>query len=95
MTDPIQGTSSIPLPKYQTTAGDLDPLPTTSPREIKNSDDTRSTETDQNGRDNFATYLDQSSITNVELNTKSLLVDTAEEIRQNSVYQHPASENPI
>ncbi len=86
MTDPIQRTSTIPLPQFQTNAGDLDPLPTDSPRRINE---------DLTQRHDFAAYLDQSSISNVLLNTRSLLFDTAEEIRQNSVYQHPLSQNPI
>jgi len=86
MTDPIQRTSTLPLPDFQTNQGDLDPLPTDSPRRI---------EEDQIQREDFAAYLNQASITNVLANTKSLLFDTVQEIQQNSVYQHPASDSPI
>jgi hypothetical protein len=86
MTDSIQRTSTLPLPDFQTNQGDLDPLPTDSPRRINQ---------DLTQRADFAAYLNQSSITNVQLNTRSLLFDTVQEIQQNSAYQHPPSNSPI
>jgi len=86
MTDPIQRVSSLPLPDFQTSQGDLDPLPTDAPRRIEN---------DQSERSDFAAYLNQSSLTNVQLNAKSVLFDTIQDIQQNSVYQHPLFRSPI
>ncbi len=95
MADPIQSSSSIPVPVYQTFQAKLDPQPVDSSDQVNKSNDTHADQTDNKQSDDFKRYLDDHSIQNLVANKKSLEFDPAEEIRNKSIYQPPAQSTPI
>lgn len=88
MSDPIQATSSIPLPAYQTLQGTSDPLPVSSPRAIERQADASATARTNEADDAFKAYLDQTSITLIERD-QSRQRDAADLIGDQSVYRQP------
>lgn len=88
MSDPIQATSSIPLPTYQTLQGTHDPLPVSSSRAIERQADAATSAQRVEAEDAFKAYLDQTSITLIESNHRHQR-DAAELIGDQSVYRQP------
>jgi hypothetical protein len=95
MTDPIQSGSSIPLPIYQTLQGRLDPLPVTGPEQTTRSDNARADERTLTTRQDFETYLNQTSITNLLRSANSTNFDPVQDIVGKSVYKHRVDSQPI
>jgi hypothetical protein len=89
MTDPFQKVSTVALPLHQTQESTRDPLPVNSQERIQQNDNAHALETYQTRLEDFKAYLDRKSISNLELNTKSLVFDTAKDIENQGVYHHP------
>ena len=95
MVDPIQRSSSIPVPSFQTEQGTQDPLPVSSPREQKRvGDDIREQDRQDDGAA-FEDYLNDSSIMTLEKAKRGQNVDAAGEIESASVYSQPGHKTPI
>ncbi len=90
MSDPIQATSSIPLPAYQTLQGTRDPLPVSSPRAIARQADATASARATEADDAFKAYLDQTSITLIE-SDQTRRRDAADLIGEQSVYRQPGA----
>ena len=95
MADPIQSSSSIPLPSYQTLKGGQDPLPPSSPRALDKSSTARA-KGDADAADSFKRdYLDQSSVTLVEKAKPKKEADAVDLIQQGSVYGQPGTTTTV
>jgi hypothetical protein len=91
MSDPIQSSSSIPLPSYQTLQGTRDPLPVTSPKAIERDAATRVEADRTDDMQAFQDYLDQGSITMVEDLNRKRQLDAADLIGRGSIYGQPGT----
>ena len=89
MIDPIQAFSSIPIPEQQTVKGGLDPLPPTSKEFDSKVTDTKSEQKAEKQGDSFESYLEDSSIRNLEENHRSLEYNVLDDIRDDSIYKDP------
>jgi len=95
MVDPIQRTSSVPVPQFQTEQGTQDPLPVNAPREQQRvGDDIREDDRQDDGAA-FEDYLNDSSIMTLEKAKRGQNVDTAGEIESASVYSQPGQKTPL
>ena len=95
MVDPIQRSSSIPVPPFQTGQGAQDPLPVNSPREQQRvGDEIREDDRKDDGAA-FEDYLNDSSIMTLEKAKKGQNVDAAGEIESASVYSQPGQKTPL
>lgn len=88
MSDPIQATSSIPIPIYQTLQGTRDPLPVSSSRAIEQKADAANSAQRSEADDGFKAYLERTSITLIESNQRKER-DAADLIGEQSVYRQP------
>ena len=88
MPDPIQASSAMPLPSYQTLQG-------TSPTEIRKSADSRTGTDESRAADAFKDYLDRTSITTVERQQRRPEADAVDMFLQNSVYGQAGVTTPI
>jgi hypothetical protein len=89
MVDPLQRTSSVPLPDSQTQQSVHNPLPLDSPKELKRvEEDVKQSDADKK-RDNFEDYLDQAGITTLEKAQAGRRFDPVSEITAESVYTQP------
>ena len=95
MPDPIQSSSSIPLPSYQTIQGSHDPLPVSSPRSLDRSAATRAADDGAVRADAFKSYLDQTSITVVERAKPKVQADVVDLINAGNVYAQPGTTMPL
>lgn len=95
MVDPIQRTSSVPVPTFQTEQGAQDPLPLNSPREQQRVQDDIRKEDRQDDGAAFEDYLNDTSILTLEKAKKGQNVDTAGEIESASVYSQPGQKTPL
>lgn len=94
MSDPIQATSSIPLPAYQTLRGAHDPLPVTGAKAIEQNATARAEQDRSEEGAAFKDYLDQTSITVVEKDRQQRR-DAADLIAQTSIYLQPGTAVPL
>lgn len=94
MADPIQRTSSLPVPDFQTPKGGQDPLPLNAPKETRRVDDRVRDADVQKLSDGFEAYLNETAITTLEKTQRSASFDTAAEIAEASVYK-PGGKSPI
>lgn len=97
MPDPIQSSSSIPLPLYQTNAGTRDPLPYGSSQDIA-TQDARTAEANSNTSDDqFQAYLNQSAILALQTQqqNQSREFDPAQDIENSSVYKQTKTSSTI
>lgn len=95
MIDSVQKTSTVPVPGYQTQQNNQDPAPVTSPDRISKDDDKRLAPSRDSKKDDFESYLEQSSISHLQENSKSSRHDTVADIKRNSVYGDPGQSTPI
>ena len=89
MVDPIQAYSSIPIPDRQTVKGGLDPLPPTSKEFESKVSETNSEQKAEKQGDSFETYLEDSSIQNLEENRRGLEYSVVDDLAQDSIYKDP------
>ena len=94
MSDPMQATSSIPIPTYQTMQGTRDPLPVSSPRAMARDVQVETEARADKAGDAFKDYLDQTSITVLERRTGQQR-DAADLISQGSTYLQPGINLPL
>lgn len=94
MSDPIQASSTIPLPTYQTLQGTRDPLPMTSPAAIEKDSDADVEARQADEKADFKAYLDKTSITLLE-KTRAQQLDAADLISQSSTYLQPGVNVPL
>lgn len=90
MPDPIQSSSSIPLPTYQTGAATRDPVPYGGTEDIARQDAQASHTKDDASTDQFRAYLDQSAVLVIEAKQKearSLEFDASKDIENSSAYK--------
>lgn len=97
MPDPIQSSSSIPLPPYQTNASTRDPLPygSTQDTAVQNA---RTAEANSNTSDDqFQDYLNQSAILAMQSQqqNRSTEFDPAQDIENTSVYKQTKTSSSI
>lgn len=95
MADPIQSSSSLPLPSYQTLKGGQDPLPPSSPRALDKSATARSVEDAEKTADAFKDHLDQTSTTLIEKAKPKREADVVDLINNGSVYGQPGAATSI
>ena len=95
MADPIQASSSIPLPSYQTLKGGHDPLPVSSPRALDRSSTARAEDDAANTAGAFKDHLDQTSVTLVEKSKPRKEVDVVDLINSGSVYGQPGTATTV
>ncbi len=95
MPDPIQASSAMPLPSYQTLQGTRDPLPLSSPAELRKSADSRTGTDEARAADAFKDYLDRTSITTVERQQRKPEADAVDMFLQNSAYGQAGVTTPI
>ena len=89
MVDPLQRTSSVPLPNSQTQQGVHNPLPLDSPKELKRVEEEVKQADAAKKRDSFEDYLDQAGITTLEKTQAGQRFDPVSEITAESVYTQP------
>ena len=89
MTDPLQRTSTVPLPAFQTEAGAHDPLPVNSPKYLDRLHDAARKDDEDKDRDRFEAYLNQGGISVLAKNGDGTAFDTASHITKNSIYSLP------
>jgi hypothetical protein len=95
MVDPIQRTSALPLPDFQTNQGTHNPVPLEAPREQQRlTDQVRGNDKDNSSR-NFEDYLNRSSITTLEKAHQGKPYDPVDEITSASVYSQPGDKTGI
>lgn len=87
MSDPIQRSSTIPLPPHHLESGQHDPLPEASSRQQERTGDARAAAQEQVRRGGFEAYLDQQSVTTLRRIQDGLIFDPATEIEKASIYQ--------
>lgn len=93
--DPIQNSSTVPLPNYQTVQGSHNPLPVNGPEQSAQ-DTLQATNTaNANATSSFEAYLNASSITQLISDQANSEYDTAQAIRNSSVYKDPGQSTPI
>ena len=95
MTDPLQRTSTVPLPAFQTGAGTRDPLPVDAPKNLDRLHEAASKADDDKARDQFEAWLNQGGISLVAKNGLGSAFDTASDIAGNSVYGSPDDRKPV
>ena len=89
MVDPLQRTSSVPLPGSQTEQSVHDPLPLDSSKELKRTEEKGKQADADKERDDFEDYLDQAGITTLERAQAGKRFDPVSEITAESVYTQP------
>lgn len=95
MVDPIQRSSSIPVPPFQTEQGAQDPLPVNSAREQQRvGDDIRKNDKEHETAA-FEDYLNDTAILTLEKAKQGKSVDPAGEIESGSVYSQQGQKTPI
>lgn len=93
--DPIQNSSSLPLPNYQTVQGSHNPLPVNGPEQATQ-DTLQATNTaNANATSDFEAYLNASSITQIISDHANAEYDAAQAIRNSSVYKDPGQSTPV
>lgn len=95
MVDPIQRSSTVPLPPFQTAQGVQDPLPTNAPRERERVDASIRDKDGDADKDDFADYLDRQGEVSYVRARQSQNKDAASEIESASVYSQPGQKSPI
>jgi hypothetical protein len=95
MSDPIQRSSSLPVPAYQTLQGSQNPAETSSPKSIQRADDTVVEAKEETRTGNFEDYLNQQSVTTLEKTIETTVFDTASAINKDGVYQQPGVNTPV
>lgn len=95
MADPIQSSSSIPLPVYQTLQPLAPPKPpsnevTEAETQANNAETKRA-----NDSSDFSSYLNKASILQVKQNTPTVHYDPVADLQNSSVYQLPGSTSPL
>lgn len=95
MVDPIQRSSSIPVPPFQTEQGVQDPLPVNSRREQQRVGDEIRADDRQDETAAFEDYLNDTSILTLEKAKHGKAVDPAGEIESGSVYAQPGQKTPV
>lgn len=95
MVDPIQRSSALPLPDFQTNQGTHNPVPLEAPREEQRlTEQVRGNDKDNATRD-FADYLKDSSILTLEKAHEGKRYDPVDEITSASVYSQPGDKTGI
>lgn len=94
--DPIQRTSSVPLPTFQTDRGAHNPVPLDAPKELQRVDsEVRDADKDKSTKD-FEDYLNQSAIMTLEkAQQDGNRYDPVKEITSASVYSDPGEKSPF
>lgn len=95
MVDPIQRTSSVPVPSFQTEQGTQDPLPVNSAREQQRVGDDIRKDDKQDETAAFEDYLNDTTILTLEKAKQGTTADPAGEIESGSVYSQPGQKSPI
>ncbi len=95
MVDPIQRTSSIPLPAVQTGKAAQDPSPVNSAREQQRVGDDIREDDVQDETAAFEDYLNDTAILTLGKAKQGNSVDPAGEIESGSVYSQPGHKAPI
>ena len=95
MADPIQSSSSIPLPSYQTLKGGQDPLPPSSPRALDRASTARAKDDADAKADAFKDHLDKTSTTLVEKAKPKKEADVVDLITGGSVYGQPGTPTTV
>ena len=95
MPDSIQRTSSVPIPERITERAFRDPLPVDSNKQIDKANDDRLKPTEDRRKDDFETYLNDTSILHLEQNQDGNRFDPAKELSKNGVYFDPGKSSPV
>lgn len=93
--DPIQNSSSVPLPHFQTTTGGHDPLPLGGPEQTAQDATQAAVVAQQGSTADFEAYLNHSTITRLAAEQSSARFDAAHAVNRSSVYKDPGQSTPI
>lgn len=89
MTDSIQRTSSLPLPRFQTETGTHDPLPVDAPKQLNRLHEAARKSDEEKQDDQFEAYLNQGGVLILSKGGEGSGFDTADHIAKNSIYSSP------
>ena len=95
MVDPIQRTSSVPVPAVQTAQAVQDPLPVGSSREQERAGKDIREDDREDATAAFEEYLNDTAILTLDKSRQGQPVDAAAEIEAGSVYSQPGHKTPV